>query len=107
MINSGRYPEGAYNDGYDTGLNWKENYTPGGPWHFSKGYTGSRNPEETKVLVALYEREYHEWHVGFADGLQAQNPQKFVAIETSLSKCDWGKICTHSTEHAFCAVRGN
>ncbi len=60
--------EEAYNDGYQTGHNWKDSYRPGGP---RAGF--SRNDGRFK---ALYEHEklvHHEWLRGFDDGRKHVN----------------------------------
>lgn len=45
----------AYDDGYDTGINWDGNYIPGGPFIF-------RNNEISRI-------EHDKWHMGFLNGL--------------------------------------
>ena len=59
----------SYQDGFNTGKNWKEDYRPGGPYKLNKPFM----PNEE--LLRLYrENVTHikEWFEGFDDGLSAQ-----------------------------------
>jgi len=52
-----------YDDGYETGRNWKLNYRPGGPW------TSSEIEETVK--------QSEEWFSGFDAGLTEQELLNF------------------------------
>jgi len=56
-----------YDDGYKTGLNWKKDYYPGGPWVMYSGYGDT--PEESKRCKQTQSNS-REWHHGFKDGLK-------------------------------------
>jgi len=63
-----------YLDGYQTGLDWKHDYMPGGPWHFSP----QANDSETFKQQARASQENHrQWQDGFKAGL-ARNKRKYA-----------------------------
>ena len=63
----------SYNTGYQTGLHWKDNYRPGGPWVCRpRPYD-----DETKLETCRKSQEDHDdWMQGFDDGLEAQRTEK-------------------------------
>lgn len=60
----------SYQDGYATGLAWKYDYQPGGPFHYAPR-VGDNNPEHIRrannTLVA-----HSQWMTGFSEGLAAK-----------------------------------
>ena len=58
-----------YWDGYTRGLNWKENWTPGGPWHY---YANEYDSEKSKQLAHETQAEHRAWMNGWYDGHKAQ-----------------------------------
>jgi hypothetical protein len=54
----------AYNEGYHTGLDWDEDYHPGGPHVLTEGVS----PDEDWVKACAYTKQVHqEWLRGFDD----------------------------------------
>ena len=55
-----RFPE-SYANGFRTGVNWKWNHLPGGPYRY----------QGTKLLAMREsdELKYQNWHLGFKEGL--------------------------------------
>ena len=56
-----------YQDGYQTGLSWKNNWVPGGPW-----VCDGLNPRYKKMSEET-KKENNEWQEGFRKGLEDQN----------------------------------
>lgn len=62
----------GYKEGYETGLNWKYDYIPGGPFHY---YFNDHAPKQFKQFVLESIENHKNWMAGFYDGL-AKNPSK-------------------------------
>jgi hypothetical protein len=60
--------EASYQNGYDTGLTWKESYTPGGPMVYGPGM--KKDKYWIAYCAALIEN-HNKWHDGFQDGRAA------------------------------------
>jgi hypothetical protein len=58
----------AYRRGYSTGLNWTDNYRPGGPWVPSLPVCNVKEKHRAIIRDAIAERE--AWLQGFDVGLQ-------------------------------------
>ena len=70
-----RTAEASYMDGYETGLNWKEKYTPGGPWvHHRDPYGRHANDPDYIAYTNASLENYNEWHRGFKDGRHLVEP---------------------------------
>lgn len=68
-----RFPE-AYEDGYQTGVNWDANWMPGGPFVY-----GGRSSKEVREAS---EAKARTWHEGFNNGLK-------VRLETNAHFAAW------------------
>lgn len=58
-----------YEDGYQTGITWKSNYRPGGPWHW--GPDMNSTPEQREKALQS-QRNNKAWLKGFDDGYAIQ-----------------------------------
>lgn len=70
-------PLAAYKSGYSTGLNWRYNYTPGGPW-YAKDRPWDR--DEVKQYNAESKLRHDEWLRGFNEGLAMKAQMKEVML---------------------------
>ncbi len=64
--------EASYKDGYETGLTWQEDYTPGGPHAFM--HNGSSVMDRDPDWAAYCEAtrvNLREWKRGFTEGRDA------------------------------------
>ena len=59
----------SYKDGLETGLNWKDNYVPGGPWYYT---VGKHENELRQGLAMQLEAEHYAWMQGWHDGKASQ-----------------------------------
>ncbi len=59
-----------YADGFDTGKNWKDNYTPGGPWHY---HPSPMDSVEKRARATLTVIAHQSWMLGFNEGFATQN----------------------------------
>lgn len=57
-----------YATGFETGLYWKEDYTPGGPFRLSRNFVHNENEEHRKIFEENLKR-YEDWHEGFKAGI--------------------------------------
>jgi len=64
-IEKGEY----YKGGFRTGIDWGENYTPGGPRVY---YPQSFDDDEWKERCKISLNNNIEWHKGFKDGVLKQ-----------------------------------
>ena len=62
-----------YAKGFETGLYWEEDYTPGGPFLMSRG---NCRCDETCKVCADNKQEYEDWHEGFTAGRFFQSLQE-------------------------------
>lgn len=62
--------EESFQDGYNTGLAWKETYTPGGPWRFS---AYSHESEAMQEKAERSQKIHDAWMAGFKAGLEKKN----------------------------------
>lgn len=60
----------SYADGFETGLKWKDNYVPGGPWYYT---VGKHEREHYKGLAMQLEGQHYAWMQGWHDGKAAQS----------------------------------
>ena len=58
--------EDSYADGFETGQNWKWDYVPGGPFHFSASEYES---DLHKAVAAQTQAEWAAWMHGWWDGI--------------------------------------
>lgn len=56
--------EVSYEDGYNTGLGWREAYNPGGPSVYGPG---QNTDEQWLAYCAALRENYDAWHKGFND----------------------------------------
>lgn len=64
----------SYRDGLNTGLNWEDSYTPGGPWVYGED---GRNNDYGWIVYAKRSRQNRDlWLQGWRDG---------VAVKAKLS----------------------
>jgi hypothetical protein len=61
----------SYDDGYKSGVNWKDNYRPGGPATYSVSILEKDNKDWAAYCDATHENR-RAWFRGFDDGLQKQ-----------------------------------
>lgn len=62
--------EESYVDGYETGLTWKDNYRPGGPWYFG---ASERDSDRTRAVAEQLRGNHDAWLQGWTDGKLAQS----------------------------------
>jgi len=60
-------PESYYAKGFETGLYWEENYTPGGPFLMSR-CESYRCRSQPCQICEDNKQEYKDWHEGFTAG---------------------------------------
>jgi ribosome modulation factor len=70
-----------FNDGYQTGLNWKDNYTPGGPWVYSCSREHSYRSHCSDCPEVQQSRAEHQaWMKGWRIAMAAK-----VDLATAIS----------------------
>ena len=60
--------DNGYAQGFATGLRWKDNYQPGGPW-VCKPRPTDRNKPENMERCLKSQKNYNGWHEGFDTAL--------------------------------------
>lgn len=87
--------EKAYQDGYQSGLNWPDawmnHHEPGGPWVPSAGYdAGSR------AVKAQFAAENHAWKdgwkIGLAEKIVTKRVNPFVGTDRNAAHHDSSSI---------------
>ncbi len=59
----------SYLDGYETGLRWQRNDTPGGPWHY---YAKNHEDDIVKRNAKALQENHRLWMLGWTEGKAAQ-----------------------------------